>query len=109
MSRGLLGDYNYPNQDTIASANTAQLLALGAETETFAVDVGFITITYASKACYIAKDATNIAADAGGAVDDRIYIPEGASGITLPWGGRYVYFVNAVAGETPFVAVVGLF
>jgi hypothetical protein len=108
MSRGLLGDFNYPNQDTIASANTAQLLALGSETTTFAVDVKFVTIMYASKACYIAKDSTNVDANAGGAVDDRIYVPEGASGITLPWGGRDVYFKNAVAGETPTLYVVGL-
>ena len=108
MSRGLIGDFNYPNQDTIAVANTAQLLALGAETTTFAVYVSFLTIMYADKACYIAKDAVNAAAAAGGAVDDRIYIPEGASGITLPWGGNDVYFVNAVGGETPTLYVVGM-
>ena len=107
MSKGITGARNYANQDKIASSNTAQLLALGAETSTFATPVAFLTITYTDKACYVAKDATNAAAVAGGAVDDRIYVAEGTIGLTLPWTGANVYFVNAVAGETPTTYVVG--
>ena len=95
------------NNDTIAGAGVAQLVAAGAETTTFASQVRYIIVTYASGACWIAKDATEAAATAGGAVDDRIYIPSGATGLVFPWSGTDVAFVNAVGGETPSIYVAG--
>ena len=91
------------NNDTIAVANTAQLVAAGAETTTFASQVRYIIVTYASGACWIAKNATEAAATAGGAIDDRIYIPSGATGLVFPWSGTDVAFLNATAGETPSI------
>ena len=95
------------NNDTIASANTAQLVAAGAETTTFGSQVRFILITHVTGACWIAKNTTEAAATAGGAVDDRIYIPSGGTFMVLPWSGKDVAFVNAVSGETPSLYVVG--
>jgi len=105
MSRGILSGSSWANQDTIASANTAQLLALGAETTTFATEVRFIRI-YASHAIYYAKDATEIDLDADGGENCREYLPA-TTVWEEPWVGQNVYIKNAVAGETPTVYVVG--
>ena len=95
------------NNDTIAVANTAQLVAAGAETTTFGSHCRYIIVTHASGACWIAKSTATAAATAGGAIDDRIYIPAGCSGLVLPWSGEDVAFVNAVAAQTPSIYVVG--
>lgn len=97
----------YANNDTIASADTAQLLAAGAETTTFAAKVRFIMVTYASGACWIAKNTTEAGTTAAGGRDDRVYIAEGTVGLILPWSGQDVAFINAVASATPSLYVVG--
>ena len=116
IQTGQSGGDCYANSDTIAVANTAQLCAQGAEATTFAVTdeftdkatgVRWIEIVHASTACYVAKDSTKIAATEGGALNDRIYIAAGTTGLVLPWSGLDVYFVNAVAGETPLLSVIG--
>jgi len=95
------------NNDTIGATNVAQLVAAGAETSTFAGMVRFILVTSVTHAVWIAKDATAIAAAAGGAISDRVYLPAGSTGIVLPWSGDDVWFVNATAGESPSIYVVG--
>jgi hypothetical protein len=102
----------YANYDTIASANTAQLLAQGAESTTFTPtspekQVRYIMVTACDAAALLAKTAALIAATPDGSEDAAVYVPANCSGLVLPWSGKDVYFVNAVAGETPTVAVVG--
>lgn len=98
---------NFSNNDTLDYAATAQRIAAGGEGATFTQDVTLLTITYASKACWIANSAARVEAEADGTSWDRIYIPEGAVGLTIPWNSDDVWFLNAVADETPFIAVVG--
>ena len=98
---------NYANQDTLAVAGTAQLLALGAETVTFAKAVDFLTIMYVSHDTYIAKTSAKVTAAAGGAADDRIFVKASTTGVTIPWGDASVYFLNVVTAETPAIYVVG--
>ncbi len=91
--------------DTLDAADTAELVGSG---NTFAEAVRAIMVSYVSKATYIAKTAVAAAAAADGSLDDRIYLPEGSEGIVIPWSGRDVYFLNAVAAETPIIFVLGL-
>jgi hypothetical protein len=107
MGRGIGQGINYPNNDTLATAGTAQLVAAGAETTTFAVDVRFVTITYVDKDVWLAKTSAKAGTAAGGAADDRLLIKAGTTGLTLPWSGRDVYFVNATTGETPAIYLFG--
>lgn len=95
----------YPCVDTLDAADTAELVGAG---NTFAAAVRAILISYVDKACYIAKTSGALSTAANGDLDDRIYLPGGSEGIVLPWSGRDVYFLNAVAAETPILFVVGL-
>lgn len=103
--RPYLGESNYPVEDTIAVADTAQILGTG---NTFDLGVAFILITFASLACYIGKTSAVLASAADGGQDERIYIPASGSNILIPWEGQDVYFVNATATETPTLYVIGI-
>jgi hypothetical protein len=107
MGRGIGQGINYPNNDTLTTAGTAQLVAAGAETTTFAVDVRFVTITYVDKDVWLAKTSAKCSATAGGAADDRQFVKAGTTGLTVPWSGKDVYFVNATTGETPALYLFG--
>lgn len=105
MSRGILSGSSWSNQDTLAVAGTAQMLALGAETATFAAEVRFIRI-YSTKAIYIAKDSTEIGNNADGGENCREYIP-GSVLVEMPWVGVNVYFVDVSGSDTPTAYVTG--
>lgn len=103
--RPYLGEQNYPAEDTLDTAGTAQLVGT---THTFEADVTFLLITYASLACFIAKTVAPLGSAADGDADDRIYIPASGSNILIPWSGDDVYFVNVTAAETPSIYLVGI-
>ena len=116
IQTGSSGGKLYANNDTIAVANTAQLLAAGAETNTFnvldpntgkATGIRWLGIMYASGDCWISKTEAGAAATAGGDEDDRIFIAATTAGLSIPWSGADVYFLNAVTGETPSIYVIG--
>lgn len=119
---GTSGGNVYANNDTIATPQTAQLCAAGAEATTFtradpgrdimgrsskATSMRWILITHATGDIWIAKDTTTAAATAGGALNDRIFIAAGTTGLVLPWSGLDVCFLNAVTDESPSLYVVG--
>lgn len=101
------GGSNYPNKDTLSAAGTGQIVTAGPETTTFAVPVHFITVTHVDKDCFIAKTKAKVEATSGGAADDRIFIRADTRGLVFPWSGTDVFFLNAVALETPTIYVVG--
>ncbi|MBW3545142.1 MAG: hypothetical protein KY428_05995 [Bacteroidetes bacterium] len=97
----------YTNTDTLALTGTAQLLAEGSETASFAAPVKELLITRANLDCYIATTAAAAGAVSSGAEYGRIFIPSGSIKMRIPWTGQNVYFVNVNATETPNIHVIG--
>lgn len=103
----MTGKY-YSNYDTLAVAGTNQRLAAGAETSTFTTRVTTLRILHVSHDCYIAKTAALVVAAPGGAEDGRILIQADQHMVDIPWFSNDVFFLNAVAAQTPTIGVIGL-
>lgn len=97
----------FPCEATLTTPATAQKMSVGPTD--FPVPPDYIEIGYASLACYIAPTEAALASAAAGDPGDRIYVAEGTIGRIIRWDGATedLYFVNAVGGEQPYLAVVG--
>lgn len=109
--RAVIKGANYPNVGTLSTPGTVKHLGSGATT--FVDAVSYITVAHTDKDVYLApadgagSSLPGASTAATGMAGDRIFVKADTRGLTIPWAGRDVYFLNATTGETPTIHVIG--